>query len=163
MRSAGHIWHKPITSPTALSQRDSYCNSPSTRVSGFNSVSLSPTHSDTSLNCFSSLKEVPRYSKAKLPKFKRISKRALNTRLKLSMDRFLESVEETNIKLEQSKQQIMAKLPGIRKIPSLVFEPNLKTYIRKRDPIPKRRNMDQVYKKIQRDLHRVATEVCLMG
>jgi hypothetical protein len=101
------------------------------------------------------------YCKAKLPKF--TAKAKFSNRLKLSFDKLLADIDETSLQLEAKLRHRLANLPSIQKLSDEVLKPNLKGFTRKQVNVVRRHKREEVYKKLKRDLHRIATEVYLMG
>lgn len=163
MQSPNYKWPKSIRSKLAYSQRDSFNSSPSTRIPSKSSATLSPIQSSFSIQSFNSSRVFPRFTKEKLPKFKQRTSRPLCSRLKLSVDHFIEVIEKTNIELEEDHKRILAKLPSIKKDPTITFNTDPKSFMHKLEKHPTRKQMNRVFDRIQQDLHRTATEVFLMG
>jgi hypothetical protein len=101
------------------------------------------------------------YCKAKLPK--RTAKAKFSERLKLSIDKLLADIDETSLQLEAKHRHRLANLPSIQRPSSDDLNPDLKGFTGKHVSIVRRHKREEVYNRMRRDLHRIATEVCLMG
>jgi hypothetical protein len=94
-----------------------------------------------------------------VPKFSPVSKK-LSSKLQVSVERFLEEIDRSNLEFVAKHKEILTSLPKIRKSTS---QDKLRSFRKKKHVLPRRKEMASVFRNMQRDLHRIGTEVCLMG
>lgn len=147
-------------SKVSISQQESCSISPSVRRPERNSAVISPAGANSLLPSLNeSRRERRLYSKAPVPKFSPEPKK-FRSRLHVSVEQFIEEIDRSNKQIEAKYKEILSSLPKIHKSKS---QDKLRSFRKKKHQLPRRKEMGLVFRKIQRDLNRVNTEVCLIG